>query len=90
MKKIEALNFRMTCMACPTQYEFEDALGNQYYFRLRWGGWTLYDITKEEWKLLASGGYGDCYEGCCDEEEFLKILKQSGYEIIIKTRVVEL
>ena len=77
MEVIEALNFRNTCLACPTQFEFEDKFDNKYYFRFRWGCWTLYDITNDnEWKSLKSGCFGDNFDGMCSEEEFLSLLRE--------------
>ena len=83
MKKINAYNFRCTCRACPTQFEFKDENNRKYYFRLRWYGWYLADITNEEdWKYLISG---ECKQfGSIDKENFLKLMKKNGYDIQIQ------
>ena len=51
--KMTIYNLENTCFACPTQFQFVDIAGRNYYFRLRWGHWTLQDITDiNNWKLL--------------------------------------
>lgn len=39
-KEIDGIVADRTCDACPTQYEGEID-GNPFYFRARWGWWTL-------------------------------------------------
>ena len=80
--KMTIYNLENTCFACPTQFQFDDIAGRNYYFRLRYGHWTLQDITDiNNWKLLAEGYYGDELEGYCTEKEFFKILKKAGIKL---------
>lgn len=85
MKTINAYNFRNTCSGYPTQFEFEDEFNNKYYFRLRFGGWALYNYST--WEIITSGEYGHDLEGFCTKKTFLKLLRRKGYNInIIKRR----
>lgn len=86
MKEINAYNFRCTCEAFPTQYEFEAEKSKHYYFRYRWGYWSLSDITNDNWIELISGYFGDWLDGECSIKQFLKLLKDKGYKIIIKDK----
>lgn len=86
MKEINAYNLRCTCESCPTQYEFEDKENRHYYFRYRWGHWSLSDITNDNWIELVGGDFGDCLDGECSKKQFLKLLKDNGYKIIIKDK----
>ena len=80
--KMEIYNLENTCFACPTQFQFEDILKRQYYFRLRWGHWALHDITDiNNWILIVEGKYGDELEGYCTEKEFFKILRKAGIKL---------
>lgn len=85
-KIITAYNFECTCLGFPTQFEFEDESGNKYYFRYRFGSWTLYNITNEVWKTLIMGTAGDSLDGICSVREFKKLCKKEGYIIKIKSR----
>lgn len=87
MYDIKAYKFECTCYACPTQFEFEDEKGTKYYFRYRNGYWKLVDVTDDEnWKIIVDGQYGDWLDGLMNEEEFIKILKDNGYNIDVITR----
>lgn len=83
-KVINAYNLRCTCEECPTQYEFEDEQNRHYYFRLRWGEWSLSDITTNDWKTLVVGDFGDSWNGTCTKKQFFELLRQKGYKIIEK------
>lgn len=86
MEIIKAYNFRCTCIACPTQFEFEDENNRKYYFRLRWNGWYLADITNnKKWEYLISGEYGGA-GGDISKENFLKLMRKNGYKIQIKNK----
>ena len=77
---------RRTCGACPTIFEFEDFLGNEYYFRLRHGEWRLSLCTLNAhgplnaFAEIASGGTYD-FDGICSWEEAVKLMGQYGVTI---------
>lgn len=80
--KMIIYNLENTCFACPTQFQFDDIAGRNYYFRLRHGHWTLEDITiTNNWTLIAEGNYGDEWTGFCTEKEFFKILRKAGIKL---------
>ena len=85
--KIKIYDFECTCKACPTQFEFISDNSKRWYFRYRNGYWKLYDVTNDDnWELIIDGRYGDIRDGVMDEDTFLKLLKEVGYNFEIMTR----
>lgn len=65
--KIEDYPDQTSC-ACPTIFEFNDAEGNHYYFRVRHGYWRLHNETINE--TIASGDASILnIDGCCTWDE---------------------
>ena len=87
---INAYNFRRTCSACPTQFEFETENGEKMYFRYRFGYGALYNLTKDcdYNQPICDFDDGDInsWDGIINEKEFLEIMKNKNVEIFIKTR----
>lgn len=87
MNRIKVYDFECTCSACPTQFEFTSANGKKWYFRYRHGYWKLYDVTNDDnWETIIDGEYGNDEDGVMDEETFLKLLKEAGYDFEIVSR----
>jgi hypothetical protein len=60
---------------CPVQAEGKTAGGRPFYFRHRWGSWTLeLDPWSDKPELVAEGEHGDGYCGFMTDEEVLEIL----------------
>lgn len=56
--------------ACPTQFEFEDEEGNEYYFRLR-HGYSRLDQTNPR-KVLISAPMDDGLDGVCEPRDMIR------------------
>lgn len=77
---INVKQFKMLTMAAPTQFIFIDDEDIIYYFRYRWGKYSLcknYNTDKEE--ILCSGQYGDNFDGYITRKDFEKLMKYNGY-----------
>lgn len=71
-------SYRMTCSACPTQYEGTLRDGRRFYFRYRSGRAQLgYGRTDDEAVADSLGRdgliIGDYLDGCMDEPEFRRV-----------------
>ena len=67
------INAVCTCSASPTQYE-GDINGLQFYFRYRWGKWSV-EFYEDGKTVEYSRQVGGEYDGAMDESEVLKILE---------------
>lgn len=67
MKK---LRFKMTCSACPEQYDVFWGDQRVGYFRLRWGSLRVDcpDCGGETVYETEVGEEGDCFTGCFDDQ----------------------
>ena len=85
METIEVYN-RGLWGACPTQCEWKDENGNEYYFRLRHG---VARLDKNGEVLIPScemgvDGNGEEILGICTWEEITKWVSEKGFVLIEK------
>lgn len=71
---------KQTCHGCPTVYEFKDLVGDDYYFRLRYGVWHLTNATQEE--LIAFGEAPSGIDGICSYDEMIAMIEEVGVKLI--------
>lgn len=77
---IDGLVFKLTCSACPEQYDiFKD--GKQVgYFRLRYGCLFVWSPKAFD-DLLLNAEYGDAFCGQLKDEDHARYLKIAAYAI---------
>lgn len=78
-KIINVVEFTNLGTFCPTQFEFTDDEGNEYYFRLRHGYASLRNTTTEEY-VIDYTVMIEC-DGVCDEEEMVYWALACGVQI---------
>lgn len=68
---IDGIKLRMTCMACPEQYDAVDGRGHQVgYLRLRFGRFTV-EIPDVSGELVFEHKFEECdsWKGCFEDDE---------------------
>ena len=78
--KVNGAGYDVITSMCPTQIEFKDEEGNEYYFRYRWGSWRL----EKNDEVIATGEpvEGDNLSGYCTWEQAKEWIKEEGFDII--------
>lgn len=87
------LTYRLTCSACPTQYDFFLEDGRYIYFRYRWGTWEMrlfpsFDYAEqcspEVWlgTLTLTMSIGEPLDGFLEEDEVLSIVDHNLDELL--------
>jgi hypothetical protein len=71
-------NLKETCGGCPTVYEWENAKGIPYYFRLR-HGWAR--ICKDNSTSPKISGDMDGFDGVCNFNDVKKWAKSLGLKL---------
>lgn len=69
LRVIHVAEFTNHNTVCPTQFTFEDKVGNEYYFRLRHGYASLERWDTDE--VIISGSMGRDFDGSCDPEDMV-------------------
>lgn len=66
---IDVVTFNYLGLVCPTQFEFTDKQGVQFYFRLRHGIARLDNVTSGE--TILTGSMGNNFDGVCTTEDMV-------------------
>lgn len=68
-------DYRETCEGCPTIFDFKTQNGDDLYFRLRHGYWSLVNQTSD--KELACG-YSEKDYSVCSWDRALELMRQEN------------